>query len=576
MAEMRRNSHTLWLIFLTMFVTCLACHLPSNTPPQSSEQDQHQRVIALHKQKLQEAFHAGDQEGMAAEFLALGKIHSVPGEEADEILSFRAASRILRSIGDVPGQVWVLHRLGRIYADLGLMQDALAYYNQAMDLQQMSSDHSAEGELLRDMGDVYSNLGQRRKASEYYKSASKFPPTPPGSATSDPPTPKKGEVIDFGEEILGATDDTQEIIAQVAAAKARAQAATTKKIHDLKQSNTGGPAVSVSARTVHSSATTTTAKGPATQIFVPLINGIVQTSSLSHVITKQQSPPDINRVSYPKGSDSPNRSAASPAGPPLAEAESSIERYPNIEAPDTVAAGQEIAAQVSLTAEQISSETIIVSGAKNQGKLQLPMPEGERQWTITVNLIAPGMEITRGGSNTATITIDRDGDSTIAAFYLRAQPLDPAANGKRDTRILATLWHDGAFLARIARPLTIIAVAEQPDTANQPLAVSSANAADRAHAPSAVPAPAPATASRPTLTFAPHSGSPPLIFNPAIAAPDLTIEENRVGNTLVIVFRDSGDAAPVKAEIANPDQSSTPDQLQLCQNVHPWQRLWRA
>jgi tetratricopeptide (TPR) repeat protein len=240
--------------------------------------------------------------------------------------------------------------------------------------------------------------------------------------------------------------------------------------------------------------------------------------------------------------------SASPAGPPLAlvrttAVTASVERYPNIEAPDTVTAGQEIAVQVSLTSEQISSETKILSGTQDKGKLQLQMAEGERQWTLTINLTAPGMEITRGGTNTAQITIDRDNDSTIAAFYLRAQPLDPAANGRRDTRILATLWHDGAFLARIARPLTILAPAAQPSVANQ---------ASTSSAPVA-PAAAPTPVSPPALASTRNSASPPVHLDPAILPPDLTIIENRIGNTLRLLFWSSGATAPVEADIANPD-----------------------
>src|SRR5580692_1280167 len=68
-----------------------------------------------------------------------------------------------------------------------------------------------------------------------------------------------------------------------------------------------------------------------------------------------------------------------------------IERYPSIEAPDTVAMGQEIAVQVSLSSEQIAPETKILSGSQHDGKLQLKMAAGEERWTLTVNLTAPGM-----------------------------------------------------------------------------------------------------------------------------------------------------------------------------------------
>ena len=221
-----------------------------------------------------------------------------------------------------------------------------------------------------------------------------------------------------------------------------------------------------------------------------------------------------------------------------------VERYPNIEAPDTVTAGQEIAVQVSLTSEQISPETKILSGVQSAGKLQLQMAEGERQWTLTVNLTVPGMDITRGGTNTAEISIERDSDSGVALFYLRAQPLDAAnAAGRRDTRILATLWHNGALLARLSRPLTIVSAAP-------------AASANSAQPTPSVGAAAPSAMARTMIAAAPMhpvaTPVPAVQLDPAIMAPDLTIIENRVGNSLRLVFF-SATSPPVEADIADPD-----------------------
>jgi hypothetical protein len=223
-----------------------------------------------------------------------------------------------------------------------------------------------------------------------------------------------------------------------------------------------------------------------------------------------------------------------------------VERYPNIEAPDTVSAGQKIAVQVSLTLEQISPETRILSGAQSHGRLQLQMAEGERHWTLTVILTAPGMEITRGGTNTAEITLAQDSDSSIAVFYLRAQPIvAPNGDGTRDTRILATLWHNGAFLARISRPLTIVAAAPT---------ISAASQEGTAPTPSAPPGLKPAARAMPATgpTRPSPSSSPAVQLEPAVAAPNLTIIENRVGNILRLIFY-SPPHAPVEADIPNPD-----------------------
>ena len=234
-------------------------------------------------------------------------------------------------------------------------------------------------------------------------------------------------------------------------------------------------------------------------------------SSSAEEPASEQNPPPVTRPAY-----------APPANVTVAPADA-VERYPNIEAPDSAAPGQEIAVQVSLTKDQIAPETQILSGPQNGGRLQLAMAQNEQMWTLTVNLTAPGMEFSRG-SNTQEITIARDADSTIALFYLRAKDLDSPT---KETRILATLWHDGTFLARIGRPLTI--------AASRPMRVSTT---------------AMAGAMRP-MTMAPQRPAQELALNPNLAPPDLTIVESRIGNMLRLTFQSRYGFA--EADIANPD-----------------------
>lgn len=204
-----------------------------------------------------------------------------------------------------------------------------------------------------------------------------------------------------------------------------------------------------------------------------------------------------------------------------------VSAYPNIEAPDTIAPNQEIAVQVSLSDQQLAPETQILSGTQTGGKLQLQMQTTERQWTLTVNLSAPGLELTRG-TNTEEITVTRDGNSTVAAFYMRPK-LGP--NGELpamlNTRILATLLHDGAFVARLARPITITPA--RPTLAAAPATPQTAPALQ----PPVAQIPAPriamamaAAAAKP----APATSQLDLTAD----APSITIVENRINNLLRI------------------------------------------
>ena len=125
-----------------------------------------------------------------------------------------------------------------------------------------------------------------------------------------------------------------------------------------------------------------------------------------------------------------------------------------MELPDEAQAGKEFALQVSLAMETSPSVAAIVSGEKGaQGQLLMTLPAtpGQDRWTIEVVVSAPGFAF-RNGVNSASIVLPKHGDSTPALFHLRSLP---GADGPRRPRIHATFWHRGAYLAKIARSVTI-------------------------------------------------------------------------------------------------------------------------
>jgi TPR repeat protein len=214
-------------------------------------------------------------------------------------------------------------------------------------------------------------------------------------------------------------------------------------------------------------------------------------------------------------------SAATPAPQPTVE-----ERYPNIEAPDTVHPAQEFAVQVSLTGEQISPETHIMSGQQEDGKLVIPMPPGMTSIDLEVNLTAPGMEFI-GGSNIGQIELTKGQDSTVAQFHLRAST---AGATDKPARLMATFWYDHGFLARVERDIRVV-----PDIFGG--------------APAAVPesTPAPTNEAHPVQKpLTPAEKSAGITLEPQMAAPDLTIIESRSDDTLHLTFV-TRYASPVEA-----------------------------
>jgi CHAT domain-containing protein len=204
-----------------------------------------------------------------------------------------------------------------------------------------------------------------------------------------------------------------------------------------------------------------------------------------------------------------------------------IEAYPAIEAPDTVSAGQEIAVQVSFSNELLDLKTKIITGSNDNGKVNVKM-QGQGQIRLIVNVTAPGLDFTRG-TNTQAITLTRDGNSTVAAFYMRPH-LGP--NGElpdlRDTRILATILHDQAFIARIARPIMITANSAQRAEVRR----STDSGSTAAHAPSSSNAAQRGTIAQPNLEVE----LPAALTGLNAVAPTITIIENRVGKMLRLVF----------------------------------------
>lgn len=156
-----------------------------------------------------------------------------------------------------------------------------------------------------------------------------------------------------------------------------------------------------------------------------------------------------------------------------------LERYPSMESPDQAAPGQEFAVQVSLTEEQIAPETKVVQGTTTaEGKLAISLPAtAQNQWNIDVVLSAPGLQFSRG-SNTGTLVLPLAGDSTPAMFWLRV----PANAAGKQIHLMATLWHQGTYLARIERDLAIQGV-QAAAGAGAPAAPAPASTMDVASGP---------------------------------------------------------------------------------------------
>jgi hypothetical protein len=155
----------------------------------------------------------------------------------------------------------------------------------------------------------------------------------------------------------------------------------------------------------------------------------------------------------------PNVVAYGPSGPSWAQSgltalytNTTVERYPTVECPDQVVVEKEFAVQISLTEGLVTTSVVVTVGETNAaGQLVLQLPD-QNSWKIDVIASAKGLTI-RDGVNIGSIKLPRKGDSTSAVFYLRPNPI---RGPQEQAKIYATLWHDGAYLARIERDVTVV------------------------------------------------------------------------------------------------------------------------
>ncbi len=178
----------------------------------------------------------------------------------------------------------------------------------------------------------------------------------------------------------------------------------------------------------------------------------------------------FNRRAPSRAAKSPPRRAHKPlpsrpaASPIRTDASTLVHRYPTMECPSEVSVGQQFALQVSLTKGLITPEVAVESGKTNKDKqLSLSLPDNpiQKSWKMDIVLSASEFLFSKG-TNTSTILLDRDSDSSPAIFYLRPKSIQgPPVLSK----VYATFWHEGTFLARVFRDITILGPSDKIEAA---------------------------------------------------------------------------------------------------------------
>ncbi len=140
-----------------------------------------------------------------------------------------------------------------------------------------------------------------------------------------------------------------------------------------------------------------------------------------------------------------------------------VDRYPTLETRRKVEVGQEFSVAFSLTEELVTPEVRVPDGTVTpEGKLRMDLPDDGEAWTIDVVMFAEGFSFR--GPDAAKIRLPRQGNSAPALFRLIA---DPIASTEEVRTLHVTLWHKGAYLARVAQEIRVVDPAAASQAGNQ-------------------------------------------------------------------------------------------------------------
>lgn len=161
---------------------------------------------------------------------------------------------------------------------------------------------------------------------------------------------------------------------------------------------------------------------------------------------------------------------------PVAARPDPVRRFPNMEAPETVQPGQELAVLVSLTRSSLGTGTRVLATHPDlatteeeggEAMLALNLGEGDL-WKLSVVLSAP--DFIPIGTVAQDLYLPRVGDSTPAVFRLK---VPEGMSTPVSTTLNALFSHEGRFVARVARDIQILRpgeAASTPDEEARPVA----------------------------------------------------------------------------------------------------------
>jgi hypothetical protein len=142
--------------------------------------------------------------------------------------------------------------------------------------------------------------------------------------------------------------------------------------------------------------------------------------------------------------------------PPAHDNAVEVVRYPTIDAPDDVVAGETVTVSIALTEEQLTPEVKVKAAPGStvtaEGALAVTMPTGTEQWPVDIDLFASGFDLADGGKWSRPTTLYRQGDSDFVRFDLKARPI---ARDSKPGQFIARIYSAGRFLGSALRPVIV-------------------------------------------------------------------------------------------------------------------------
>ncbi|HXM46347.1 MAG TPA: tetratricopeptide repeat protein [Pyrinomonadaceae bacterium] len=377
---------------------------------------------------------------------SIGTVYNLRDEKRQALDAFAQSLPLWRNLGDRDNEAYTITNLAQSFAALGDNQRAIDYHNRALDIWRDINNHQSEAFTLSALGQIYSFLGDTQQALNYYSQAGAIWRT-----EGDP----------FGEQFIRLKEEQGPSAYLEGRAENRARSnANTEGMNRISldssselrlwrqiETSNDWDAYYLYLRYFPAGRFSVEAKA-----HLGASNRGVYRRSRATGRPSRSVYGDEYHAIPPRELEAIQLAVFGNAAKNVSDAAAAIQRYPSIECPNPVVAGNNFDVLVSLSMNPVATGTLIENGKVGKDQpLELNLPSKD-SWNIEVVLMAPDFMFPEG--NSASLLLPKIGDSTPARFKLQSNAIQGT---QQISKIYATLWYGDAYLGKIVREVKVLA-----------------------------------------------------------------------------------------------------------------------